>query len=144
MAYAAWATYAWIYRGDTPVPPEAFRIAMRFVYAADQAAFIAAVLGFGARWLNHGGPVLRYLTIGVFPFYIAHQTVTVVVGHHLAKLALPLAMEASILIAATALGCLWTYEIARRIGWFGLLLGVRPTASLGRSPQAANRPPLAA
>lgn len=124
--WAAWAAYAWTYRADFPIPSEPLRMAMRMVYAADQWAFIVAILGFGARWLNRGGPVLRYLTIGVFPFYIVHQTVTVVIGHHLAKLGLPVAIEAGVLIAATFAGCFLAYEVARRIGWLGLLLGVRP------------------
>ncbi|TAJ64993.1 MAG: acyltransferase [Brevundimonas sp.] len=135
-AWAAWAGYAWEYRADDAMPADALRRAMRVVYAADQWAFIAAVLGFGAKHLNHGGPVLRYLTVGVFPFYIVHQTVIVVVGHHLAPLGLPLAAEAGLLIAATLAACFLTYEVARRLGWAGLLLGVRP--------QAANRPPRAA
>jgi hypothetical protein len=145
LSWAAWAGYAWVYRADDALPPEALRAAMRAVYALDQWAFIVAILGFGARWLNHGGPVLRYLSIGVFPFYIAHQTVTVVAGHHLAKLGLPVAVEAGLLIAATAAGCLVTYEVARRIGWLGLFLGVKPqTRSSAAGVQAANRPPLAA
>jgi len=145
LVWGGYATYAWVYRADDAVPAEALRMAMRAVYALDQWAFIVAILGFGARWLNHGGPVLRYLSVGVFPFYIAHQTVTVVAGHHLAKLGLPVAVEAGLLIAVTALGCLATYEVARRIGWLGLLLGVKPGArSAAAGVQAANRPPLAA
>ncbi|RZJ01215.1 MAG: acyltransferase [Brevundimonas sp.] len=145
VTYAAWASFAWIYRGDTPVPAEALRLAMRVVYATDQWVWIAAVLGFGARWLNRGGPVLKYLTVGVFPFYIAHQTVIVVVGHSLAQRNLPLAVEAPLLIGITALGCWITYEIARRLGWLGLLLGVRPERRpVAVAPQAANRPPLPA
>ena len=145
LAWAGWAAYAWVYRAEDAMPAEVLRMAMRAVYALDQWAFIVAILGFGARWLNHGGPVLRYLSIGVFPFYIAHQTVTVVAGHHLAKLGLPVAIEASLLIAATALGCVVTYEVARRIGWLGLFLGVkRETRSIAVGVQAANRPPLAA
>ena len=143
LSWAGWAAYAWVYRADTPIPPAGLREAMRLVYAADQWAFIFAILGFGARWLNHGGTVLRYLTVGVFPFYIAHQTVTVVAGHHLARLGLPFTVEAPLLIGITALGCVLTYEIARRIGWFGLLLGVKPRP-LARPVQAAKRPPLAA
>ncbi|SFS70445.1 acyltransferase family protein [Brevundimonas viscosa] len=134
ISWATWAGYAWSFRADDAVPPEALRLAMRLVYAADQWAFIVAILGFGARWLNRGGPVLRYLTIGVFPFYIVHQTVIVVVGHHLADLGLPLFAEATLLIAATFAGCFLAYELARRTGWLGLLLGVRP----------ARRPPPAA
>lgn len=126
LAWAAWAAYAWAWRAEDAVPPEALKTAMRGVYAVDQWAFIVAVLGYGARYLNRGGPVLRYLTVGVFPFYIMHQTITVVAAHHLAPLGLPLPLEAGLLIAATFLGCFATYEIARRLGWLGLLLGVRP------------------
>ena len=136
VAWAAWAGYAWEYRAEDAMPADALRRVMRIVYAADQWAFIVAVLGFGAKHLNRGGPVLRYLTVGVFPFYIVHQTVIVVVGHHLAQLRLPLAAEAGILIAATFAACFLAYELARRLGWAGLLLGLRP--------QAANRPPRAA
>nr|WP_221212377.1 acyltransferase family protein [Brevundimonas lenta] len=143
-AWAVWAAYAWQYRADDAVPAEALRRVMRVVYAADQWAFIAAILGFGAKHLNRDTPLLRYLTIGVFPFYIAHQTIIVVAGHHLAKLNLPLAAEASILIGTTVIGCWATYEIARRIGWFGLVLGVRPQPSPRLEVQAANLPPRAA
>lgn len=124
-AWAGWAAYAWTYR-DGGTPPEALRAGMRMVYALDQWAFIVAVLGYGARYLNRGGPVLRYLTVGVFPFYVMHQTITVVAAHHLAPLGLPLPLEAGLLIAATFLSCFATYEAARRLGWLGLLLGVRP------------------
>ena len=136
LSWAALAAYAWTYRAEDAVPPEALRAAMRVVYAVDQWAFIVAILGFGARWLNHGGPALRYLTVGIFPFYIVHQTVIVVLGHHLAKLGLPLVAEAGLLIAATVVGCFLAYELARRLGWLGLLLGVKPE---GR-PLAAPAP----
>jgi hypothetical protein len=124
-AWAGWATYAWVYRGDL-APPEPLRQAMRVVYVLDQAGFIAAILGFGARWLNRTGPALRYLSTGVFTFYIVHQTVIVVAAHNLAQLDLPLGLEAGLVILITALGCLAAYEIARRSGWLGVLLGVKP------------------
>jgi hypothetical protein len=136
VAWAAWAGYAWEHRAEGAMPADALRRVMRIVYAADQWAFIAAILGFGAKHLNRDGPVLRYLTIGIFPFYIVHQTAIVMVGHHLAQLELPLVVEAGVLIAATFVACVLAYELARRLGWLGLLLGVRP--------QAAKRPPLAA
>ncbi|WP_436356874.1 acyltransferase family protein [Brevundimonas sp. CEF1] len=128
LAWAGWATYAWSYRASDVAPPEALRAGMRLVYAIDQWAFIVAILGYGARYLNRGGPLLRYLTLGVFPFYIVHQTVIVVVAHHLAALSLPQPVEAGLVIAATFAGCLAAYEVARRLGWLGLLLGVRPVS----------------
>ncbi|WP_346427340.1 acyltransferase family protein [Caulobacter sp. 17J65-9] len=124
-AYAAWATYAWTYRGDDAVPPETLRVCMRVVYAALQWSAIAAILGFARRRLTRGGPVLRYLTEAVFPFYIVHQTITVVAAHHLARLGLPVALEAGLLIAITAGGCLLTFEVVRRVGWLRPLFGLK-------------------
>lgn len=126
LAWAGWAIYAWAYRADDVAPPEALRAGMRLVYALDQWAFIVAILGYGARYLNRGGPVLRYLTVGVFPFYIVHQTIIVVVAHNLSTLGLPQLLEAGIVIGATLAACFAAYEVARRAGWLGLLLGVQP------------------
>jgi hypothetical protein len=136
LAWAGWATYAWVYRAEDAVPPEALRLAMRLVYAVDQWAWIAAILGYGARYLNRGGPVLRYLSVGVFPFYIVHQTAIILAAWYLMPLNLPLGAEAALIVAATFCACFLGYEVARQLGWFGLLLGVRP--------QAAKRPPRAA
>lgn len=123
-AYAAFASYAWIHREVEPAA--ALRVAMRWVYAADQWSFIVAILGFGAKHLNRDGPVLRYLSVGVFPFYLVHQTATVVLAHHLAKLGLPQAFEAAILIAGTFATCFAVYELARRVPVARVLFGLKP------------------
>lgn len=137
VCWAAWASYAWIYRADDANPPEALRLVMRCVYSIDQWCAIVAILGFGAKHLTTGGPVLRYLTLGVFPFYLVHQTLIVVMAHHLAKLGLPQGLEGAILIVATFAGCFATYEIARRIPGVRILFGLK-----GQPAEAlANRPP---
>ena len=133
-AYAALMPYYWAYRAEDAVPPEALRTAMRLVYAVDQWSAILAALGFAAVHLNRDSALLRTLTLAVFPFYIAHQTIIVVVGHQLKAFHLPVAAEASALIAATALGCWLTWEIARR---FALL---RPLFGLGPDKVRASQP----
>lgn len=99
------------------------------LYGVDQWAFIAAALGYGARYLDRDGPALRYLTGGVFPAYLVHQTTVVVAAHNLAALHLPLAVEASALIELTVAGCWATYEATRRLGAAGLILGAAPRRS---------------
>ena len=136
-AYAGFAAFAWIYRGDTPVPPAGLKLAMRFVHATDTWCVIVAILGFGAKHLNRGGPALRYLTLGVFPFYLVHQTLIVVMAHHLVKLNLPQPLEAAILIVLTFAGCFTTYEIVRRIPGVRILFGLR-----GQPAAEAKRPPV--
>jgi len=134
--YLGWATYAWIYRADDANPPEALRLVMRFVYATDTWCSIAAILGFGAKYLNRDAPILRYLTLGVFPFYLIHQTLIVVMAHHLAKLNLYQPLEAAILIVLTFAGCFATYELARRIPGVRILFGLK-----GQPAAEAKRPP---
>jgi len=124
-AWAAWAAYAWTWRGDGLHPPVTLQAVMAVVYSVDQWCAIAAILGFGARHLTRGGPMLRYLTLGVFPFYIVHQTVIVVAGHHLAKVGLNQGLEASILIATTFASCFLTYEIVRRVPLLRPLFGLK-------------------
>ena len=136
-AYAGWAAFVWTYRHDTPIPPPGLKLAMRFVHATDAWCAIVAILGFGAKHLNRGGPALRYLTLGVFPFYLVHQTLIVVMAHHLAKLDLPQPLEAAILIVLTFVGCFATYETVRRIPGVRILFGLK-----GQPAAEASRPPV--
>lgn len=116
-----------------PMAPElspAGRMLRDAVWAADQWAWIVMLLGFAGRLLDRDGPVLgpvrRYLTDAVFPFYIIHQTVIVVVGHHLRPLGLPALGEAAVILVATLAACVGGYEVVRRIGWLRPLFGLRP------------------
>lgn len=137
-AWAGWSIYVWTYRHDTPIPSPQLKLLMRFVFAADTWCAIVAILGFGAKHLTHGGRVLRYLTLGVFPFYLVHQTLIVVMAHHLAKLGLPQGLEGAILVVATFAGCFATYEIVRRIPGVRILFGLKgqPVEALARRPPA--------
>lgn len=121
-AYLAFAAFA----GAPAAQGEGLRLAMRFVYGADQWAAIVAILGFGARHLNRGHPALGYLTQAAFPYYIIHQTVIVAGGHHLARLNLPQGLEAAMLIGVTVLACALTYEGVRRAPLLRPLFGLKP------------------
>jgi peptidoglycan/LPS O-acetylase OafA/YrhL len=137
-AWAAWSVYVWTFRHDTPIPTPQLKLIMRFVFATDTWCAIVAILGFGAKHLNKGGPVLRYLTLGVFPFYLVHQTLIVVMAHHLAKLGLPQGLEATILVVATFAGCFATYEVVRRIPGVRILFGLKgqPAEAVAKRPPA--------
>lgn len=125
LGYGVYASVRWIYRAEDAVIPAAMQALAQVAYGVNQWAAIAAILGFGARHLTRGGPVLTYLTLGVFPFYIIHQTFIVVAGHHLAKVGLPQGLEAAILIAGTFACCFVTYEIVRRVALLRPLFGLK-------------------
>lgn len=120
-------------------PQEWLRVTMRGVRELDAWCAIVAAIGFAHRHLrNADGRLRRYLTDAIFPYYLVHQTIIVVVGHHLDPLRLPLALEATLLVGATLIGCALTYEVARRWGplrpWFGLKPAPRRAPAPARIP----------
>jgi membrane-bound acyltransferase YfiQ involved in biofilm formation len=96
-----------------------------FIWALDQWAWIVMLLGFARRLMNFDHPVRRYLTDAVFPFYILHQTVIVVLGYHLTKLGLPVGAEAATLVLGTAAVCVVGYEIVRRVSVLRPVFGLK-------------------
>lgn len=115
-----------------------FTVAMMTVYGINQWCMIAAILGFGSCHLRGAdGPALRYLREGVFPFYLVHQTVILLVAWRLDELDLHPAFEALLLITATVAGCLATYELAKRVAFLRPVLGLR---SLPPAPPAPPAP----
>jgi len=132
-AYIAWLYVA--YPGDA-VPPDSAIMLYRYDYGIDQWAWMLAILGFAHRYLHRGGPVLAYLTQGVFPFYIVHQTIIVLLEYWLKRQGLGAPAEGVALVAATAIGCWATYEGVRRARWLRPLFGLRP---LSAEPPAETR-----
>ena len=98
---------------------------MRGVRSAHMWGAILALLALAHLKLNRDTPARRYLTEAVFPYYIAHQTIIVLVGHGLKPYALNSATEFVVILVVTVVGCAITYEVARRMPSTGVLLGLR-------------------
>jgi len=139
LALAAAATTVLGFDAAKPVPLQHPKAAAEMAaFAVAQWSTIVAVLGFGRRHLSRrDGPALAYLREAVFPFYLLHQTIIVVAAYALRPLALTNSLEAVVLLAATVVGCVAGYEIARRTPYLGPCLGLRPTPWPRRGPQAA-------
>jgi glucans biosynthesis protein C len=88
-------------------------------------AMILALFGFARKHLRRDGPMRRYLTDAIFPFYIIHQTVIVLAGYHLDRLGWPLWIEAPLVIGVTIASCWIGYEIARRLNFLRPLFGLK-------------------
>jgi glucan biosynthesis protein C len=139
LAAAGYAFIAWYFFGSgfddeaTP-PPEALRMLQRAVWALFQWSVIAAILGFTRGMVFRDTATLRYLREAVFPVYILHQTITVVVAHNLQPLDLPVAVEGPLLVLATFGLSFAGFEIVRRVRW------LRPLFGLKASPPSAAAP----
>ena len=88
-------------------------------------AAILALLGLARRFLSGDGPLRRYFTDAIFPYYILHQTITVLTGYWLASTTMNVWTEFTILVAVTLGGCALGYEIVRRIPVLRPVMGLK-------------------
>jgi glucans biosynthesis protein C len=123
-AYAAVALAAWQHPQGVRASEE-LRVAIRAAWAVQQWAAIVCVLGFAAKHLRRGGPVLTYLTEAVFPLYIVHQTIIIALAWTLSPLGWPLWLEGMTLVAAALGGGLATYEAVKRVPWLRPWFGLK-------------------
>ena len=72
----------------------------------------------------------RYLTSAIFPVYILHQTVIVVVAHSLKPSHLYPPVEAVLLVLVTAATCFLSYEVIRRVWLLRPLFGLEGGAAV--------------
>lgn len=98
---------------------------IRLVYGFCAWGAIMTACGFARRYLNTDSPARRYLTDAVFPVYIAHQTLIVVLAHSFQPLGLAPGLEAPLLMALTAAGSFALYEAVRRVAPLRPLFGLR-------------------
>ena len=101
---------------------EAARLLARSVLAWSA---ILGLLGFAQIRLHHDGPVRRYLTEAIFPYYIVHQTIIIAAGFWLKQARAQPELAFGVIILTTIFGCGLTYEVARRVNWLRPLLGLK-------------------
>jgi membrane-bound acyltransferase YfiQ involved in biofilm formation len=87
--------------------------------------WIIAIFGWGHRLLNRPSAWLSYATQAVYPWYILHQTLIVVIGAHLARYSLGSVVEPALVLSGTLAGCFVLYEfVIRRVRLLQPLFGV--------------------
>ena len=129
-ALATFTAFAVLMHTTEPVP--SFDRAMYdFAQRLNQWTWLLLVLGWGHHLLNRPFRWLPWATSSVYPWYVLHQTITVVAGFWLARLSLGPVVEPALLIAVTAGGCvLLTDAVIRRSRLLRPLFGM-PAAVAG-------------
>ncbi|MCU6456070.1 acyltransferase family protein [Sphingomonas sp. A2-49] len=94
-------------------------------HAVQQWGTIVALVGLAERHWNRDARLRPMLTEAVFPFYLVHQTIIVLVAYWLTPAGLPGGAEFAVLVAATVAGCWLFYLAGRRIAPLRPLIGLR-------------------
>ena len=116
--------------------------ARSFIIYFNRWIWIVAVLGWGHHLLNRPMKWLPYATEAVYPWYILHQTITVVAGVYLSKLALGPFIEPVLLLVATLGGCFVLHEfVIRRTPVLRPLFGLGKRGKRGQSPFSERQVP---
>lgn len=89
-------------------------------------AWILTLFGFASNYLNSKSRILNYANKAVYPFYILHQTITVLIGFYLYDLDWSLATKFSLMVFGTFVGSWIIYEfMIRRVRFLQPLFGLK-------------------
>ncbi|MCI0613353.1 acyltransferase family protein [bacterium] len=117
--------------------PNALQMAVyRMLRMANMWFWILAILGFGSKYLQRNNAFLKYANQAVYPFYIVHQTVTVILGYHMVSWTAGIPMKFFILALGTFGGSFLVYEIVKRSNLTRILFGLRPKPKVRKAEVA--------
>lgn len=126
---------------DVEKPPLASLLAFRFLKDLNTWSWLIAILGFAARYLNRPSRYLKYANEAVYPFYILHQTVIVVIGYYLINWQVKVGLKFLLITIATFSICWVLYEfIIRRTKLTRLLFGLKVKSRKGNKSLAVPQP----
>ncbi|MFC5496491.1 acyltransferase family protein [Caenimonas terrae] len=126
-------------RGSGLVQMPAGGLALRLLADLYLWSTILAILGWAHLKLNRPWPWLHWANESVYPWYILHQSVIIVLVVWLAPLALGPVLEPALLLAGTVLGCWGVTSAVRRVDWLRPLFGLKRTQA---AASAASMSPL--
>lgn len=108
------------------------RLIVGVVLALNHWGWILALIGYAGRYLNRptnkldkDGSLLHYSNNAILPWYMLHQTLIIVFAVWLKALALPVAIEAVLLVVLTCAGCWLGYELIKRFWLSRWLFGLK-------------------
>ncbi|NQW52984.1 MAG: acyltransferase family protein [Rhodospirillales bacterium] len=132
------ATYAALHLGYfegtvRPVIPPTARPLFALLSAINVMAWLFAIIGFAHRYLTRRPALLSEATEAVYPFYLVHQTVTVVAVWALLQIGAPPLLGFITAVVATFAGTWLIYAgLVRPWRWIRPLFGMKPGSLVGR------------
>ena len=139
VALLGWALLALYFGHFQHVEPAvALRQAQRAVYAAVQWCAVVAAVGFAFKHCNADHRWRRCAVEAVFPVYILHQTLIVLLSQALLPLQWPPAVEGPVLVLATFALSLAGFEGVRRVAWLRPCFGLAPVQAAKSVPSLTD------
>ena len=88
-------------------------------------SIILAIFGYSAKYLNKASRILEYRNEAVYPFYIIHYMIIVLMGFWLMNDPMPIFLKFVIMVVGTFGGSWMFFEIVKRVWFLRLLFGLK-------------------
>ena len=109
-----------------PAPGTTDELAVLWLFRISQWTWVLAALGAGHRWLNQDGPVLRYASQAVYPFYILHLPLATLIAYFVVQTSLPPGIKYTIIVLAAIGLSLALYEgVVKRVNVLRVCFGLK-------------------
>jgi len=89
-------------------------------------SWILTIFGFSSKYLNQESELIKYRNKAVYPFYILHQTITIICGYFLLNLSIHYSVKMLIMVIVTFGGSWLLYEfLILRVNFIQPFFGVK-------------------
>jgi len=133
--------YQFIWLDEGVKDNEALQLIALLSYSSMRILGLLTVLAWSSKYLNKTSKYLSYFSDAVFPFYILHQTIIIVLAYWLAQYNFGVVVEVILVIMLTLFGCVIGFEIIRRSEFlrpcFGLTLRNNYSAAMKKTSYLA-------
>ena len=108
------------------IPDFIFQTCKLALLSLNQWFWVITFSGFALRYLNFGNNFLSYANRAIYPFYIFQQPVIIIIAYYLIPVDASIVLKFIMLLAATFLIILITYELLlKRFSFLKLMFGIR-------------------
>jgi glucan biosynthesis protein C len=89
-------------------------------------SWIALIIGFAKKYLNHTNKVQKYCNELIYPFFILHQTILIIIGYNVIDWGVSGALAYIVVVAGSFILCGLLYElIIKRVNILRVLFGLK-------------------
>jgi glucans biosynthesis protein C len=135
IAYLILYLGVWI-PGKSAPPHSALQLFYYGIKTFNTWCWLLFFLGFAAKYLTMGGSKLRYANQAVYPFYILHQTVIIIIGYYIVEWPMGSLMKFLLISFFTFMICWGIYEgVLKKSGRLQLLFGMQYKQKQQRLPE---------
>lgn len=129
VLFALQCVFVFIWQTENGEANVVTELVVMFVYACAKSLPILALLAIASRFLNRQSMIISKLNLWVYPTYIVHQTLIIIVAYYLASFELPMLIEALLVVVITVFLCGLVICAISYSTPLKLMFGVKPHVS---------------